>query len=88
MGPFVALDFFSYYLMVLVGILTYGGWKLLKRTHRVRPEEADLIWDKPVIDAYEAKFTEQPTRFRDDFKKILRLGKKSKNQEEIAANPS
>lgn len=88
MGPFVALDFFSYYLMVIVGVITYGGWKLLKRTHRVRPAEADLVWDKPVIDAYEAKFTEAPTRFRDDIKKILRLGKKSKNQEEIAANPS
>jgi yeast amino acid transporter len=85
MGPFVPLDFFSYYTMVLVGILTYSGWKLLKRTHRVRPEEADLIWDAPVIDAYEAKHWVEPTRLRDDIKKLFRFGKKSKNQEEVAA---
>jgi hypothetical protein len=51
----------------------------------VRPEEADLIWDTPVIDAYEAKHWVEPTRLRDDIKKLFRFGKKSKNQEEVAA---
>jgi len=46
--------FFTYYTMIFVCILLFFGWKLIKRTKFVKPEEADLVWDKPVIDAYEA----------------------------------
>ena len=52
--------FFSYYAMVFVAALAYAGWKVLKRTRVVRPAGADLVWDKPVIDAYEAALTAPP----------------------------
>lgn len=46
-----------------------------------------MVWDRPVIDAYEAQFTKMPTRFRDDIRKILRIGNK-KNEVELEANQS
>ncbi|KAI0123734.1 histidine permease [Xylariales sp. AK1849] len=58
--------FFSYYTMVFVAIVTYSGWKLLKRTKVVPAAQADLVWDKPLIDAYEDSLTDPPTRFRDE----------------------
>ncbi|OQU94809.1 hypothetical protein CLAIMM_01105 [Cladophialophora immunda] len=45
--------FFTYYTMIFVCAVLYVGWKLIKRTKVVKPHEADLVWDKPVIDAYE-----------------------------------
>ncbi|GJC89459.1 general amino acid permease AGP2 [Colletotrichum liriopes] len=70
-GRWDTLTFFSYYTMIFVGIATFSTWKLLKRTRFIPATEADLIWDKPIIDAYEAQFTEPPTRFRDDIRRIL-----------------
>lgn len=46
--------FFSYYTMCFVGLLTFGGWKIYWKTQFVKPAEADLVWDRPMIDAYEA----------------------------------
>jgi yeast amino acid transporter len=58
--------FFSYYTMVFVAILTYSGWKIIKRTRVVSPLEADLVWDKPAIDAYENSLSDSPTNLRDE----------------------
>ncbi|KAI3396062.1 hypothetical protein diail_479 [Diaporthe ilicicola] len=71
--------FFSYYLMIFVAILMYGGWKILKRTKVVRPEDADLVWDKPVIDAYEDSLKTKPEGFWNEVLQLLRL-KKKKNE--------
>ncbi|KAF2175083.1 hypothetical protein K469DRAFT_743453 [Zopfia rhizophila CBS 207.26] len=49
--------FFTYYTMVLIAPILYFGWKLTKRTKIVKAKEADLVWDRPVIDAYEASYT-------------------------------
>ncbi|KAG8625243.1 hypothetical protein KVT40_006994 [Elsinoe batatas] len=46
--------FFSYYAMVLVSPVLYFGWKLVKRTKIVKAHEADLVWERYAIDAYEA----------------------------------
>lgn len=45
--------FFTYYTMIFVCIVLFAGWKIVKRTKFVKPEDADLVWDKPVIDKYE-----------------------------------
>lgn len=39
--------------MIFVCILLFVGWKVVKKTKFVRPQDADLVWDKPIIDAYE-----------------------------------
>lgn len=64
--------FFSYYTMLLLAPLTYGGWKIVKRTKFVRSSEADLVWDKPVIDAYEEAITEEPKGF---WREVLVMGR-------------
>lgn len=62
--------------MVFVAIVTYTSWKLLKRTKFVKPLESDLIWEKPIIDAYEASLTSGPDSFWRDLLDKLRLRKK------------
>lgn len=46
--------FFTYYTMIFACILFFVGWKVVKRTKFVPAATCDLVWDKPVIDAYEA----------------------------------
>jgi amino acid transporter len=38
-------------------------WKLLKRTTFVPAAKADLVWERPTIDAYEATFIGEPVGF-------------------------
>ncbi|KAK7698470.1 hypothetical protein SLS64_012462 [Diaporthe eres] len=71
--------FFSYYLMVFVAVLTYTAWKIIKRTKVVRPEDADLVWDKPVIDAYEDALKTKPEGFWNEVLQMAGL-KKKKNE--------
>ncbi|KAK7970095.1 General amino acid permease AGP2 [Apiospora saccharicola] len=75
--------FFSYYTMIFVAFVTYGTWKLLKRTKVVLPAQADLVWDKPIIDAYEEALTEPPTRFRDELMIMAGMKKKKRYQETV-----
>ncbi|KAK7950935.1 General amino acid permease AGP2 [Apiospora aurea] len=74
--------FFSFYTMVFVAFVTYFSWKLIKRTKIVLPAQADLVWDKPIIDAYEESLTEPPTRFRDEIMKMAGM-KKQKHPETV-----
>ncbi|OTB00466.1 hypothetical protein M426DRAFT_267556 [Hypoxylon sp. CI-4A] len=53
-GMWDIASFFTYYTMVLVAPVLYFGWKIVKRTKFVLAEEADLTWDRPWIDEYEA----------------------------------
>lgn len=41
----------------------YLIWKVIKRTKLVKPKEADLVWERPLIDAYEASFIDPPVGF-------------------------
>ncbi|OAG41603.1 hypothetical protein AYO21_04067 [Fonsecaea monophora] len=69
--------FFSYYTMCFVCPLLYVGWKIVKKTKIVKPEEADLVWERPVIDAYEASFVDKPLGFWQEMRLHLpKLGKK------------
>lgn len=61
--PWDVGTFFSYYAMVFVAIVTYSGWKIGNRTKAVPAAEADLVWEKPEIDAYEELCEETPKGF-------------------------
>lgn len=63
--------FFSYYAMVFVGIITYSFWKIVKRSKVVKPEEADLVWERPLIDAYEASLVEKKVGFVTEMKSMM-----------------
>lgn len=43
--------FFSTYVMVGVAPILFVFWKVLKGTRFVKPMEADLVWERPIIDA-------------------------------------
>lgn len=55
--------FFQNYSMQILAVLLYIGWKLVKKTKYVRPHEVDLVWERPIIDAYENSITEPAVGF-------------------------
>lgn len=61
----------------MVGIfpLLFILWKLLKRTSFVSATKADLIWEAPLIDAYEASFLSPPTGFWKEMVDLVRFRK-------------
>lgn len=61
--PWSVENFFIYYAMVILAPVLYVFWKVMKRTKIVSSKEVDLIWDAPVIDAYEETFYEAPLGF-------------------------
>lgn len=60
---FTVAKFFQNYSMQLVFIVLYLGWKFTKKTRYIRPGELDLVWERPVVDAYEASFVSPPLSF-------------------------
>lgn len=43
--------------MVIVAPVLFVTWKLLKGTRWLKPEEVDLVWEAPSINAYEQDST-------------------------------
>lgn len=68
--PVTAKSFFEQYTMQVAAPILFFGWKFFKGTKFVKPSEVDLVWERPIIDAYEARFTEPPTGF---WREILAL---------------
>lgn len=68
--------FFSYYTMVFACIVLYTFWKVFKKTKFVRAHEADLVWDRPIIDAYEAAYVEPKLTFLQETLQNMGLRKK------------
>ncbi|KAF2837268.1 hypothetical protein M501DRAFT_995843 [Patellaria atrata CBS 101060] len=66
--------FFTYYTMIIACPVFYFGWKLIKRTKLVKPEEADLVWERPIIDRYEASI-DPPLGLWEDLYQFLSLKK-------------
>jgi len=58
--PWSVSSFFTYYTMLILAPITFFGWKLIKGTRIVKPLEADLVWERPVVDAYEETFLDPP----------------------------
>jgi amino acid transporter len=80
-----AIDtFFTFYLMVLVAPVLFFGWKLFKRTKFIKPLEADLIWQKPVIDAYEESYSEPTTGFWQELGQMFLCGRNIKKNHSTA----
>ncbi|OAP60691.1 hypothetical protein AYL99_05693 [Fonsecaea erecta] len=77
--PWDVGTFFSYYTMVIVAPVLYLGWKLIKRTKTVSPLEADLVWERPVVDAYEATFISPPVGFWTEMMQLVGLKRAQKD---------
>lgn len=50
--------FFSYYLMVFVCPILYAGWKVVKKTKLIKPEDADLVSPGALRKCSDTKLTE------------------------------
>ncbi|TKX25796.1 general amino acid permease-1 [Elsinoe australis] len=73
--PWSVETFFTNYTMQIVMIVLFVGWKLLKRTKFVKPREADLIWERPIVDAYEASFIHPPEGFWRELGQMVGIGR-------------
>lgn len=70
-------NFFIYYLMVFVCIILFVGWKLIKRTKYIPAHKVDLIWEAPLIDAYEATLVDEDLGLWHGLKTMVGLSKTS-----------
>ncbi|KAF2795130.1 amino acid transporter-like protein [Melanomma pulvis-pyrius CBS 109.77] len=46
--------FMTYYAMCFICVVLWVGFKVIKRSKFIKASEADLVWERPKIDAYEA----------------------------------
>jgi len=76
-GWWVVGTFFSYYTMCFVFPVLYVGWKVIKRSKVVHPAEADLVWERPRILAYEAALAEEDPGFWKSIRGNLGLRKRN-----------
>ena len=75
--PWSVSSFFQNYAMQLFIPPLFIFWKLLKKTRFVRPHEADLVWEKPTIDAYEETFLTPPSGFWKEMGQLFGIKRKS-----------
>lgn len=73
--PWDVGTFFSYYTMLLLAPITYTFWKVTKRTKFIKPLEADLVWVRPSVDAYEASLEYEAPGFWLECLQMLGVGK-------------
>lgn len=79
-APWSTATFFSYYTMVIVTPALFIIWKLLKRTRFVPAREADLVWERPIVDAYEASFLSAPVSFWTEMLQLVGVARGKKDQ--------
>lgn len=72
-GAFTIEDFFSYYTMLGVAPILFVVWKLIHKTKVIPAHEVDLVWDAPLIDAYEASFISPPVGFWTEMLQLVGL---------------
>lgn len=76
--PWSVETFFRNYTMQIIMPILFIGWKFFKKTRFVRPHEADLEWERPVIDAYENGLKDPPTGFWREMGHLVGIKSKSK----------
>lgn len=81
--PWSVANFFTYYTMVIVAPLLFFGWKLVKKTTVVPPEQADLVWERPLVEAYEASFINEPIGFWTEIMQLVGLRRDIKEMQKV-----
>lgn len=66
--------------MLIISPFTFGFWKIYKKTKMVRSLEADLVWERPIVDAYEADFMTPPIGFWTEMLQLLGIGRHKKDR--------
>ncbi|KAI5456601.1 amino acid transporter [Mariannaea sp. PMI_226] len=78
--PWSVSNFFANYTMQLLAPCLFFGWKLFKKTKYIRPSEVDLVWERPIIDAYENSIVTPPTGFWTEMGHLVGI-RKTKEQD-------
>jgi len=86
--PWSVDSFFSSYTMVLVAPVLFIFWKVVKRTKFVGPLEADLVWERPTIDAYEESFLSPPIGFWREILQMVGIGRVKGGNDQRAGSVS
>lgn len=86
--PWSTSSFFSYYAMLILAPVLFCGWKLIKRTKFVLPLEADLVWERPIIDAYEESFYGPPVGFWTEIVQLVGLRRQKGGNDKRAGSVS
>ncbi|KAL4778221.1 amino acid transporter [Aspergillus varians] len=74
--PWNIASFFTNYTMVILAPITFTFWKVIKRTTIVKPLEADLVWERPIVDNYERSTLSKPQGFWAEFFEWIGLRKR------------
>ncbi|KAK3674970.1 hypothetical protein LTR78_005314 [Recurvomyces mirabilis] len=74
-APWSVTSFFTYYTMVIDAPVRFFFWKFFKGTRLVKSVEADLIWERPMNDAYEATFAEPAIGFWRECGQMIGIGR-------------
>jgi yeast amino acid transporter len=81
--PWSVDSFFSSYTMLLVAPVLYLGWKLIKRTRIIPSHEVDLVWERPVVDAYEASFDTPPLGFWEEILQMVGINRSKTDEKRV-----
>lgn len=68
---FTAAGFFTKYTMIIISPVAFLGWKLIARSKVVPSAEVDLVWERPLVDAYEDSLEYKPRKFMVEVKKLV-----------------
>ncbi|EMF09527.1 uncharacterized protein SEPMUDRAFT_151508 [Sphaerulina musiva SO2202] len=74
--PWNVSNFFSNYTMQLFIPPLFLIWKLIHKTKWIKSAEADLVWDRPIIDAYEETFLHPPVGFWTEMGHLVGINRK------------
>ena len=58
--PWDVSTFWQNYTMQIVAPVLFIFWKVVKKTKWLKPSELDLVWERPIVDEYESRFTSRP----------------------------
>ncbi|PKS04926.1 hypothetical protein jhhlp_008292 [Lomentospora prolificans] len=76
--------FFQNYTMVVLAPILFIGWKVVKKTKFIKPHEADLVYQRPAIDAYEAAIKTPPVSFWTEMVQLVGFRRrKVKDREQV-----
>ncbi|KAF2157029.1 putative arginine permease [Myriangium duriaei CBS 260.36] len=76
---FTTAGFFTNYTMQIVCPVLFIIWKVIKRTRFIPSAEVDLMWERPMVDAYEESFVSPPVGFWTEMGQLVGIGRKKKD---------
>lgn len=79
--PWDVSSFFTYYALLILAPILFVSWKVIHKTKFVGALEADLVWDRPVVEAYEASFVNEPLGFWTEIVQLFGFKKHLKDEQ-------